>query len=98
MRCKKDDWNTYFPSFQFVLKVQAANTGEPHIKNQATGTISAWTRQKLPRRSEGLGMQADRLQQLLKRLTHIFIIIDNEYGWHILRTHNDALIRRKVNF
>ena len=36
-------------------------------------------------------MQADRLQQLLERLTHISIIIDNEYGWHILRgreSHN----------
>ncbi|MDT7811065.1 MAG: hypothetical protein QOJ42_981 [Acidobacteriaceae bacterium] len=31
---EKDDWNTYFPSFQFVLKVQAANAGESHIKNQ----------------------------------------------------------------
>jgi hypothetical protein len=35
-------------------------------------------------------MQADGLQQLLERLTHISIIIDNEYGWHILRAHNDA--------
>jgi hypothetical protein len=35
-------------------------------------------------------MQADRLKQLLERLTHISIIIDNEYGWHILRAHNDA--------
>jgi hypothetical protein len=35
-------------------------------------------------------MQADRLQQLLERLTHISIIIDNEYGCHILRAHNDA--------
>jgi hypothetical protein len=35
-------------------------------------------------------MQADRLQQLLERLTHISIIIDNDYGWHTLRAHNDA--------
>jgi hypothetical protein len=35
-------------------------------------------------------MQPDRLRQLLERLTHIFIIIDNEYGWHILRAHYDA--------
>src|ERR1700680_159609 len=35
-------------------------------------------------------MQADGLQQLLERFTHISIIIDNEYGWHILRAHNDA--------
>jgi hypothetical protein len=25
--CEKDDWNAYFPSFQFVLKVQAAMPG-----------------------------------------------------------------------
>jgi hypothetical protein len=35
-------------------------------------------------------MQTDRLQQILKRLTHISIIIDNEYDWQILRAHNDA--------
>src|SRR6202162_5226681 len=27
MCCEKDDWNAYFPSFQFVLKLQAANAG-----------------------------------------------------------------------
>jgi hypothetical protein len=35
-------------------------------------------------------MQADRLQQLLERLTHISVIINNEYGWPILRAHNGA--------
>jgi len=35
-------------------------------------------------------MQADGLEQFLERFTHISIIIDNEYGWHILRAHNDA--------
>jgi hypothetical protein len=32
-------------------------------------------------------MQADGVQQFLERLTHISIIIDNEYDWHILRGH-----------
>src|SRR6185312_17119139 len=44
MCCEKDDWNTYLRSFQFVLKVQAANAGESDVKNQATGTITARTR------------------------------------------------------
>jgi len=35
-------------------------------------------------------MQADGLQQLLERLSDISIIIDNEYGWHTLRAHNDT--------
>src|ERR1700757_2824433 len=74
MCCKKDDWSTYFPFFQFVLKVQAANAGESHIKNQATGTITACIRQELLCRPERLRMQADRLQQLLERLTHISVI------------------------
>src|SRR6266481_3703602 len=91
MCCEKDDRNTYFPSFQFVLKIQAANAGKSHVKNQATGTITARTRQELLCSSERLRMQADRLQQLLERLTHISIIIDNEYGWHIPSAHNDAL-------
>jgi hypothetical protein len=33
MCCEKDDWNTYFPSFQFVLKLQAANAGKSHVKD-----------------------------------------------------------------
>jgi hypothetical protein len=90
MGCEKDDWNTYFPSFQFVLKVQAANAGKSHVKNQATGTITARTRQELLCCSERLRAQADGLQQFLERLTHISIIIDNEYGWHILRAHCPA--------
>src|SRR5271156_1067004 len=98
MCCEKDDWNTYFRSFQFVLKVQATDAGKSHVKNQATGTvvITARIRQELLCCSERLRRQADRLQQLLERLAHIAIIIDNEYGWHILRAHNDASIRRKV--
>jgi hypothetical protein len=87
---EKDDWNTCFPFFQFVLKVQAANAGESHIKNEATGTVTVRTRQELLCCSERLRRQADRLQQFLERLTHVSIIIDNEYGWHILRAHNHA--------
>jgi hypothetical protein len=33
MCCEKNDWNTYFPSFQFVLKVQSANAWKSHVKN-----------------------------------------------------------------
>jgi hypothetical protein len=40
-------------------------------------------------------MQADGLQQLLERLTHISIVIDNEYGWHILRAHNPRLNQKE---
>jgi hypothetical protein len=95
---EKDDWNTYLPSFQFVLKVQAANAGESHIKNQKARTVTARTRQELLRSSERLRPQADRFQELLERLTHISIIIDNKYGWHILRAHNDvSLASRKAD-
>jgi hypothetical protein len=30
---EKNNGDTYSPSFQFVLKVQAADTGKPHIQN-----------------------------------------------------------------
>jgi hypothetical protein len=35
-------------------------------------------------------LQADRIEQFLERLAHVAIIIDNEYGGHILRAHNSA--------
>jgi hypothetical protein len=35
-------------------------------------------------------MQADRVQQLMERLTHIAVIINDEYDWQILCDHNDA--------
>jgi hypothetical protein len=80
-----------------VLKVQAANAGESHIKNQTARTVTARTRQELLRSSERLRPQADRFQELLERLTHISIIIDNKYGWHILCAHNDApSLKKKV--
>jgi hypothetical protein len=41
-------------------------------------------------------VQAYRFQQLLERLTYISIIIDNEYGWHILHAHNDRLNQKEV--
>src|SRR5271169_437297 len=97
MGCEKDDWNTHFPSFQFLLKVQAANAGKPHIKNQAAGTIRVRSRQELLCCSERLRTQADRLQQLLEGLAHIAVIIDNEYGWHILRAHITTRLNHKKN-
>src|SRR3984957_2712237 len=66
VRCEKNDWNTYSRPLQFVLKIQAANAGESHIKNQTTGTITARTRQELLCSSERLRMQADGLQQFLE--------------------------------
>src|SRR5580658_9870069 len=40
MSREKNNGDTYSPSFQFVLKIKAADTGKPHIQNQATGTIT----------------------------------------------------------
>jgi hypothetical protein len=38
---EKNNRNMYSPSSQFVLKIQAADTGKSHIQNQATGTVTA---------------------------------------------------------
>jgi hypothetical protein len=37
---EKNNGNTYSSSFQFVLKIEAADTGKSHIQNQATGTVT----------------------------------------------------------
>ncbi len=44
MSREKNDGNTYSRSFQFVLKIQAADAGKPHIQNQATGTVTMLSR------------------------------------------------------
>jgi hypothetical protein len=38
----------YSPSFQFVLKIQAADTGKPHIQNQATGNVTVRSSLRTP--------------------------------------------------
>src|SRR3954447_14385710 len=90
MRCEENNWNIYFCSLELVLKVQATNAGKSYVQNEATRTITSWSRQELLCGPEGFGMQADRLQQFLERLTYISIVIDNEYVWHILCAHNAA--------
>ena len=44
MSREKNNGDTCSPPFQFVLKLEAANTGKPYIQNQATGTVAVSNR------------------------------------------------------
>ena len=48
---------------QFPLKIQTADSGKSHIEDQATWPVRPLAAQELLRGAEGLGTQADRLQQ-----------------------------------
>ena len=55
---------------QFPLKIQTADSGKPHIEDQATWPVRPLAAQELLRGAEGLGTQADRLQHALDGGAH----------------------------
>jgi hypothetical protein len=65
---------------QLTLEVQTVYSWKSDIKDQATWLIRSLAGQKLLRRSEGRGTQANRLQQTLNGFTHRSIIINDEHN------------------
>src|SRR5437588_12143108 len=65
---------------QLVLKVQAVDSRESYVQNQATWTIWPFAAEEFLRRPEGLGTQAHRLQHALDGGANQVIVIDDENG------------------
>src|ERR1700686_547509 len=79
MAGNKNDGNPNTGVNQLALKIETADSGKSHVQNQATWPIRALAAQELLRRSEGFGMQANRLQHALDGGTHEVIVIDDEH-------------------
>jgi hypothetical protein len=71
------------------LKIEAAQSGQPDVKNQAAGDIRKLALQKFGSRTEHFDPQAHRPEKIPERLPHRFVIIDNVDD-RLLRPRNIA--------
>ena len=74
----KDDWNVNVCLGELGLKVQAAQSWQPDIEDQAAGNIWKLALQHFGRRTEHLNPQTHRLKKIGERPAHGFVVVDNE--------------------
>src|SRR5713226_5154110 len=86
----EDDGNLDARISQLALKVQTVDSRKSHVENKATWPVRPLAAQELLRRPEGLGTQANRLQEALDRRTHSGIVIKDEHRWSASGRHSSA--------
>src|SRR5277367_469158 len=89
----KNDGNPDARILQLSLEVQAADTGKPHVQNQATWSFRPLAGKESLGRAKRLRTQANRLQHALYRCTHQVIVIDHKdrgsvAGFHSLASNS----------
>src|SRR5438270_6402703 len=82
------DANVYVS--QLALKIQAVDSGQPHVKDQTTWPVRAFAAQEFLRRSECLRTQANRLQHALNGRAYQWIIINDEHCRNGCSRHSRA--------
>src|SRR5882724_7013546 len=80
MRGDEDYGDTHAQFCQLSLEIKSTHLRQPDIKNQAIWIGGAWFFEKLLAGCKGLGTEADRLDEILNRLTHSSVVINDEHG------------------
>src|ERR1700722_9246141 len=80
MRGDKDYRNTHAQFCELLLKIKSTHLRQPDIKNQAARIGGAWSFEKLLAGCKSLGTKADRLDEILNRLTHSPVVIDDVHS------------------
>src|ERR1044071_8801239 len=88
--CDEDDRDLVTAGLEAFLKLDAAEPGHLHIRDQAGGPVQLLGRQELLRRREGGDVVADRPDQCPGRIPNGFVIID--YGDHRVISANRVLL------
>ena len=63
---------------EFGLKVQAAQSGQPDVQDQAARDIRKLALQHFGGRAEQLNLQSDRLKKVAEGSAHRYVVLDNE--------------------
>ena len=79
MRRNKDDGNLHTCVGQLSLKIKAAGAREPHIENEATGSIGAAPGKEFLSAVECLRAQSHGFQKSLNGATNRWIVVYYEY-------------------
>src|SRR5271155_1652086 len=93
----KDDGNVNSRVCQLALKVEAVHSRKSHVEDKATWYVRALVAQEFLRRSEGLGMQANRLQHALDGRAKQIVVIEDKHGGDSCRRHSCASADRAEN-
>src|SRR5579863_1473263 len=81
VRGDKDDRDFNADFRQLSLKIESTHLGQSYIQNQTTRVVGgALPSQKLVTSSERLGAETNGLNEILHRLTHADIVIDDKHG------------------
>src|SRR5271156_1353319 len=88
----KDDGDPDSGVSQLALKIQTVDSRKSHVQDKETGPVGPFAAQKLLRRAESLGPQANRPQQALDGGTYQVIVIDDKNRCGGCRRHLVASI------
>src|SRR5258707_9223955 len=86
----KNDRNTHAQFRQFLLKIKSTHLWQPDVKNQAARICGSWSFEKLLAGCKNLGTKADRLDEILNRLTHSPVVIDDVHSGNNCGLHARA--------
>ena len=74
----EDDGDVDIRAGKLGLKIEAAHARQPDVEHQTACGIGQLARQEFGRRAEYLGLQADVSEEIVKRLSHRDIVVDDE--------------------
>ena len=80
------------------LKIEPALSGQPDIEHEAAGSIRKLAAQQVRGRTEHLGPQAYRSQQVGERVAHGGVIVNDEnnrLGLRLLLRHDSAFSKQR---
>src|ERR1700761_8011147 len=91
----EDDWNMYACIAQLVLKIEAADSGKPHVENETTGDIGAVVLEKILRGSKSFRGQSHRLEEAADSRAYTIVIVNDEDSTSTLRCHSMSLFSNR---
>src|SRR5262249_52808853 len=78
MSGQEDDGLRFAPGIQVLLEIEAAQSRQAHVQNQASRALVSLGFNQLLRRGKAGRVQTDRLHQFLDGLAYAFIVVDYE--------------------
>jgi hypothetical protein len=87
----EDDGDADVRAGELGLKIEAADARQPDVEHQTACGIGQLARQEFSRRAEYLGLQADVSEEIVKRLSHRDIVVDDEDN-RVLRIARKPLV------
>src|ERR1700676_3108727 len=83
MTADEYDWKMGIRIDQHALALQSARPRQSDVEHYAAGCIGPLALKEFLRRSECLRSEVDRVQKVLERLAHRWIIVNDKHDWSL---------------